>query len=218
MFPLPISRKQIKSFLGLLGYYRKFIKDFSKLTKPLTQQLKGKKAVEISEEYKNSFEHAKTLLCNDPILQYPDYAMSFILTTDASNYALGAVLSQGQVGKDKPVAYASRTLYSSEINYSASEKEMLAVVWAVKYFRQYLFGTKFTIYTDHQPLIYVKNCKNNPKLGACNYQNLTMKLFIKKGKLYTNANALSRMQLETFFSNAQSVRATNGDDLVENSN
>lgn len=212
-FPLPTTRTHIKSFIGLLSYYRKFIKDLAKITKPLTKQLKGKKTVEISEDYKNAFEHAKTLLCNDPILTYPNYEQPFILTTDASNYALGAVLSQGQVGKDRPVAYASRTLNDTETNYSASEKEMLAIVWAVKHFRQYLYGTRFTVYTDHQPLIYINNSKNNPKLIRWRLQlaEYEYDIVYKKGKLNTNADALSRMQPEIFMADTESITATNGE-------
>lgn len=91
--PCPKNAKQIKSFLGLLGYYRKFIKDFAKLTKPITKQLKGNKSVVIDEEFVKTFEMCKTLLCNQPILQYSDLEKTFKLTTDASNFAIGAVLS-----------------------------------------------------------------------------------------------------------------------------
>lgn len=213
-FVLPTTRRQIKSFIGLLSYYRKFIKDLAKIIKPLTVQLKKKKAVEITQEFREAFQYAKTLLCNDPILQYPDYDKPFLLTTDASNYALGAVLSQGKVGNDKPVAYASRTLNRAEVNYSASEKEMLAIVWAVKQFRQYLYGTKFTIYTDHQPLIYLNNIKNNAKLIRWRLQltEYEYDIVYKKGKFNTNADALSRMQVETFVNESESVEAVNGDD------
>ena len=89
------------------------------------------------------------LLTNDPILQYPDFIKELNLTTDASNFAIGAILSQGPVGQDRPVAYASRTLNQSEQNYSTIEKELLAIVWATKYFRPYLYGRKFKIFTDH---------------------------------------------------------------------
>ena len=99
------------------------------------------------------FEICKDLLINDPTLQYPNFDEPFIVTTDASNYAIGAVLSQGIIGQDKPICYASRTLNTSEINYSSIEKELLAIVWATKYFRLYLIGNHFTIITDHKPLI-----------------------------------------------------------------
>jgi len=140
--------RQIKSFLGLLGYYRKFIKDFAAITKPMTKQLKGKKAVRIDEEYTEAFE-VRVLLCNDPILQFPDFEKTFILTMDASNYPTGAVLSQGNWGTDRPIAYASRTLSASERNYATIEKEMLAIISAIRHFRHYLFGTQLKIVKDH---------------------------------------------------------------------
>ena len=83
-----------------------------------------------------------------------DYTKEFIFTTDDSNFVVGAVLSQGQIGKDRPIAYASRTLNKSEENYCTTEKELLAIVWAVKQFRQYLYGRKFKLVTGHRPLIY----------------------------------------------------------------
>jgi hypothetical protein len=83
-----------------------------------------------------------------------------VLTTDASNEALGAILSQGPIGQDLPIAYASRTLNSAEKRYSVTEKELLAIVWGCKYYRQYLFGRKFTIVTDHKPLTWVFNVKD----------------------------------------------------------
>lgn len=109
-FPNPKTPKQLKSFLGLLGYYRKFIPNFAKLTKPLTSCLKKGIGIKLTEDYVKTVEMCKNLLCNDPILQYPDFSKDFVLTTDASNYALGAILSQGQIGSDKPICYASRTL------------------------------------------------------------------------------------------------------------
>lgn len=116
-------------------------------------------------EYLNCFNTCKNLLINEPILQYPDFTKPFILTTDASNSAIGAVLSQGNVGSDLPVAFASRTLNDSETKYSTIEKELLAIVWAVKYFRPYLFGRPFKIYTDHRPLQWIFSLKEpNSKL------------------------------------------------------
>lgn len=93
-FSCPHNRKTIKSFLGVIGYYRKFIRDFARITKPMTKQLKGKKPVQINEEFLEAFEVRKTLLTNDQILKYPEFDKPLILTTDASNFAIGAVLSQ----------------------------------------------------------------------------------------------------------------------------
>jgi len=93
-FPCPTNRKAIKSFLGLLGYYRKFIRDFARITKPKTKQLKGKRQVTTDKDFVDAFEQCKTIFSHDPILIHPDFEKPFILTTDASNFALGAVLSQ----------------------------------------------------------------------------------------------------------------------------
>ena len=108
-------------------------------------------------EQQNAFDTLKEKLITAPVLKYPDFAQEFLLTTDASDYAIGAVLSQGTVGQDRPIAYASRVLSQAEQNYNTTEKELLAIVWAVKHFRPYLYGTKFTIVTDHKPLIWLFN-------------------------------------------------------------
>ena len=109
-YPIPRTQKEIKAYPGLLGYYRKFIPDFAKLMKPLTKSFKEGSKININDdEYINSLEKSKILLINSPILQYPNFDETFTLTTDASNYALGAVLSQNKDGKDLPIAYASRT-------------------------------------------------------------------------------------------------------------
>lgn len=152
-FPVPKNTKDIKSFLGFLGYYRKFIKDFSGLSKPLTKLLKKDVPFLWTSEQQLAFETLKNLLISGPILQYPDTNKPFILTTDASNYSVGAVLSQvNDDGHDLPIAYASRTMNRAETSYHTTEHECLAIVWAVKHFRPYIYGQKFKIYTDHQPL------------------------------------------------------------------
>lgn len=197
-FPIPTTKKQIKSFLGLLGYYRKFIRDFAKLTKPLTQCLRKDADLELTPKYIECFETCKNILCNDPVLQYPDFSKNFNLTTDASNIALGAVLSQGKLGSDKPVCYASRTLSKSEQSYSTIEKELLAIVWATKYFRPYLFGRKFKIITDHKPLTYLFSMKDPNSMlvrWRLKLQEFDYEVVYKKGKENTNADALSRVQI-----------------------
>lgn len=197
-FPLPKTQKQIKSFLGLLGYYRKFIKDFAKLTKPMTECLRKDKEIKLNSEYIECFETCKNVLCNDPILQYPDFSKPFNVTTDASNVAIGAVLSQGPIGSDKPICYASRTLTKSEQNYSTIEKELLSIVWATKYFRPYLFGRKFKIITDHKPLTWLFSLKEpNSKLvrWRLRLEEFDYEIVYKKGKQNTNADALSRIEI-----------------------
>lgn len=198
-YPIPKTVKQIKSFLGLIGYYRKFIKDFAKLTKPFTKCLKKGEKIDIeNKEYLNCFEQCKNILCNEPILQYPDFSKEFILTTDASNFALGAILSQETKGKDLPIAYASRTLNNSECNYSTIEKELLAIVWATQYFRPYLYGKKFKVYTDHKPLQWLFSVKEpTSKLlrWRLKLEEYDYEVKYKKGKNNQNVDALSRIQL-----------------------
>lgn len=197
-FPIPKTTKQLKGFLGLLGYYRRFINNFSKLTKPLTKCLKKGAKIEHNDEFVNCFETCKNLLINEPILQYPDFSKPFNLTTDASNVALGAVLSQGPIGQDLPIAYASRTLNDSELNYSTIEKECLCLVWATKYFRPYLFGRKFNIITDHKPLQWLFSLKDpSSKLlrWRIKLEEFDYHIIYKKGKLNTNADALSRIEI-----------------------
>lgn len=128
-------------------------------------------------------------------MQYPDFSKEFVPTTDASIHAIGAILSQGEVGKDLPIAYASRTLNKAESNYSTIERELLAIVWAVKHFRPYLFGRKFKIVTDHKPLTWLFSIKDpgsrlvrwRLKLEEYDYE-----IIYKAGKINTNADALSR--------------------------
>lgn len=134
-------------------------------------------------------------------LQRPDPPISgfqkpFIHTTDASNFAIGAVLSQGTLNQDKPVSFASRTLSDTETNYSTVEKEMLAIIWATKHFRPYLYGQKFTIVTDHRPLTWLMNFKEpNSKLVRWKLQLLEYDYDVvyKKGSQNVVADALSRI-------------------------
>lgn len=156
---LPKTIKQIRSFLGLTGYYRKFIQNYSMIGSPIIKYLKKgacMKQIEMDNEYIEAFEKLKKLITTYPILAFPNFDKKFTLTTDASNLAIGAVLSQ----EGKPVCYASRTLNGHEKNYSTLEKELLAIVWAVKYFRPYLFGRKFLVQTDHQPLKWLYSLKD----------------------------------------------------------
>ena len=194
-FPIPQRRKNIKQFLGLVGYYRRFISDFAKISKPLTQLLKKDISFLWGPEQQKAFETLRDKLCSEPLLQYPDFNKPFVVTTDASDFALGAVLSQGQIGRDLPIAYASRTLDKAETNYSTTEKELLAIVFAVKHFRPYLYGHKFTLVTDHRPLLWLNGLKDPVSRLARSKIKLTKfdyDIVYKRGIANSNADALSR--------------------------
>ena len=194
-FPTPTTPKNIKQFLGLVGYYRRFIKDFSKIAKPLTDLLKKDRTFEWNTLQENSFNVLKNELCKEPILQYPNFNESFILTTDASGYAIGGVLSQGEVGKDLPISYISRVLNDAERRYSTIEKECLAIVYCVTYLRHYLYGRHFTIVTDHKPLVWLHSIKDPSsrlwkwRLKLSEYD---FNISYKSGKTNYVADALSR--------------------------
>jgi len=144
----------------------------------------------------HAFQHLKAKLTSQPILQYPDFSKEFILSTDASNTGLGAVLSQGSLGKDLPVAFASRSLNKSEINYSTSEKELLSIVWATRYFRPYLYGRHFQVVTDHKPLTWVMNVKDpGSRLlrWRIHLEEFDYEITYKRGSQNSNADALSRI-------------------------
>jgi hypothetical protein len=194
-FPVPEKEKDIKAFLGLSGFYRKFIPHFSTIAKPLTTLLTKETSWRWTLKEQESFDLLKSKLTEYPILQYPDFQKPFILTTDASGYGLGAVLSQGAVGKDRPIAYASRTLNSAELNYSTVEKECLAIVWACKHFRPYLLGRKFQIFTDHKGLTWIFNVKD-PSSRLLRWKLLLeqydYEIKYKPGKQNANADGLSR--------------------------
>jgi hypothetical protein len=130
-FPIPKTTKQIKQFLGLTGYYRKMIKNYAKIARPITAMLRNDMKINPEDhEYVKAINELKTMLQNNPILKLPDFNKQFTLTTDASNYTIGAVLSQNFDNRDLPIAYASRTLNKHEERLSTIEKELLAIIWA----------------------------------------------------------------------------------------
>lgn len=194
-YPIPKNIKDIQAFLGLCNYYRKFIKDFAAITKPLTELTKKNVPFLWTDKQQYAFEILKQKLSTDPILQYPDFTKPFVLTTDASGYAISGILSQGTIPNDLPIAYASRTLNKAELNYATIEKELLAIVWSVKYFRPYLYGQRFTIYTDHKPLVYLFRVKD-PGSRLVRWRLLLEEydysIIYKPGKNNTNSDALSR--------------------------
>lgn len=158
-YPHPKSTDEVKRFVAFTNYYRKFIPKFAEIAYPLNRLTRKNIPFEWNADCEKSFNTLKECLISPHILQYPDLCENnrFIVQTDASNYAIGAILSNGN---GRPVAYASRTLNKSEKNYPVIEKELLAIVWAVKYFRPYLYGRPFKIATDHKPLVYLFNMRD----------------------------------------------------------
>ena len=185
--------------MGLFSYYRRFVKGFSKIAKPLHELLKKEKGFEWGEKQQKAFEELKKKLIEYPILSYPNYEKEFILITDASGEGLGAVLSQyNDEGKETVIAYASRGLKPAEKNYPITEQECLAIVWAIEYFHKYLIRKKFTIITDHSALKTLKTSKI-PKTGRrarwmMEIQQYDFEIKHRAGKENGNADALSRIK------------------------
>ena len=149
-FPVPSSVTQVRQFVGLASYYRRFIHNFAKLAGPLHRLTKKDVEFRWSNECQEAFDALKNKLVEAPVLVYPNFSMEFVLETDASYRGLGAVLSQRlEDHKLHPVAFASRALANPEKNYAVTELETLAVVWAIKHFRAYLYGHDVQVVTDH---------------------------------------------------------------------
>nr|GFB78597.1 reverse transcriptase domain-containing protein [Tanacetum cinerariifolium] len=153
--PHPTTIKGIRSFLGHAGFYRRFIKDFSKISRPMTHLLKKNSPFIFSNECIQAFRTLKEKLTEAPILITPNWDQPFELMCDASDYAVDVVLGQRVKKHFRPIHYASMTMNQVETNYTTTEKEMLAVVYAFEKFRSYLIMNKSIVYTDHSALKYL---------------------------------------------------------------
>ena len=197
-FPTPKSVKDVRSFTGLAQFYRKFIKGFSEIARPLFDLLQNNTTFQWSDTCKIAFQKLKDSICNDAILLYPDYQKTFHLTTDASGVALGATLSQeNKEGVLQPVAFGGRSLHEHEKNYGATQREMLGVVFAVEYFRHYLEGKHFELYTDHQALVHMLTKSDNKHMWArwaLKIQQFSFTIKHLKGKLNIPSDAMSRRE------------------------
>ncbi|KAM1419255.1 hypothetical protein ACFXTO_022810 [Malus domestica] len=194
--PSPTSVREVRSFLGHAGFYRRFIKDFLKIAQPLCRLLQKEVAFEFTKECTASFNQLKELLTTAPIIVPPDWSLPFELMCDASDYALGAVLGQRKDKKPHVIYYASRTLNDAQLNYSTTEKELLAVVFALDKFRSYLIGTKIIVFTDHAALKYLLTKKEaKPRLirWMLLLQEFDIEIRDKKGSENVVADHLSRM-------------------------
>lgn len=195
---IPRTKKQIRSFLGLTGYYRQYIPDYATIAAPLYELIKKSQPNNVRWEicHQDAFEKLKEALSTRPILKLPDMSKDFVLQVDASEVGLGAVLMQYKDGKRWPVLYASKKLKRAERNYSVIEKECLAVVWAVSKFYQYLYGKAFVIESDHQPLKYLNTANHlNGRLmrWSMYMQQFTYTVKNISGRENVGADCLSRL-------------------------
>jgi transposase InsO family protein len=212
-WPIPRNVKEVRRFLGFSGYYRKFLKDYGKIARPLTNLLKGengktkkkkKKTVthnwKWGEEEQHAFSSIIQSLCEAPVLAFADYSKPFILHTDACSHGLGAILYQKQEGQMRVIAYASRGLSEAESRYPAHKLEFLALKWAVtQKFHDYLYGHYFEAVTDNNPLTYVLS---SAKLDAVGHRWLAelgayhFSIAYRSGRQNIDADVLSRIPLQ----------------------
>ena len=201
---IPTSVTELKAFLGLVNYYGKFIPNLSSMLHPLYQLLNKSTAWSWSPARNNAFERAKTMLTSDSVLIHYDSQKELVVSCDASAYGVGAVLSHKLLdGSERPFAFASRTLSSSERRYSQIEKETLACVFGVKKFHSYIYGRKFTLVTHHKPLLSLLHQHHAVPTTTSNRiqrWGLTLSMYeyiisFKSSSDHANADALSRLPL-----------------------
>ena len=186
---------ELRSFLGLAGYYRKFIKDFSKIAEPLNHLTKSDVVYAWADKEQEAFEALKRALSTAPVLQLPNPTLPYTVTTDASDLAIGAVLSQNDEIGERPVAYMSKTLNSTQRRYATYDKEMLAVLEALRIWKPYLASKPFTIVTDHAPLQYLQSqttLSDRQARWINRLAHFQYTMIHKPGRLNTAADALSR--------------------------
>ena len=199
--PVPKNKKQVRSFLGMIGYYAKFIPHFAVRAACLSDLTKKKmpNSVKWQECHQRAFDGLKFAITHPPVLRLPNFCLDFVVQTDASDVGIGGVLLQEEEGFRQPIAYASRKLRAAERNYSVIEKECLSVVWAVKKFHRYLYGRAFDLKVDHKPLQYLKRAKNlSARLmrWALSLQSYSFRVKAIPGKENVCADYLSRLYNE----------------------
>lgn len=199
-FPAPKTVKQLRRFLGLAGWYRRFISNFAEVSSPLTELLKKKRTFDWTEEANMAFKTLKEKLSTAPVLTNPDYAKPFLIQCDASQHGVGAVIAQvSEEGEETPIAYMSQKLNKAQRNYSVTEQECLAAVLAIKKFRAYVEGHEFTLITDHASLKWLmRQTDLNGRLArwALKLQGFKFNIEHRKGSANVVPDALSRTNEE----------------------
>ncbi|GFW95438.1 retrovirus-related Pol polyprotein from transposon 297 [Trichonephila clavipes] len=202
-FPTPRTKTQIRAFLGIAGYYQKYINLFSVIAAPLTDALKGrakKGEIKWTTECENAFRELKGKLIDKPVLYAPNFEREFIVQTDASNAGMGAVLTQlTEQGEEHPILYLSKKFSEVEKRYCTTEKECASIVFAIKRLHYYLDGNSFLVMTDHNPLVWLnRNVSSNPRLmrWALALQPYNFRIVHRSGKSHKNADSLSRSVID----------------------
>ena len=193
----PTTVKGIRSFLGHAGFYRRFIKDFSKIARPLCRLLEKDAKFKFDESCQRSFEEIISRLVEAPIIAKPDWNKEFEIMCDASDYAIGAVLGQRTDEMFKAIYYASKTFNEAQENYSTTEKEMLAIVFACENFRPYILGSHVIIHTDHAAIKYLmakKEAKSRLIRWVLLLQEFDLDIKDKKGCDNVIADHLSKVE------------------------
>ena len=200
--PKPKSVKEVQTFLGVVGYYRKFIENITELEEPLRKLTRKEEDFEFNEECVESFEKLKEALSSAPVLMHFNPTRHLYVKTDASGIGIGVVLTQlDENNEEHPVAYSSKKLNKHERNYTITERECLAMMHASKQFHTYLHSTAFTIITDHHALCYLKTMKNGDnKLArwALVLQQYNFEIVFKQGSKHTDADCFSRNPIDPF--------------------
>src|ERR1044072_3328124 len=195
--PPPLSVKGIRSFLGHAGFYRRFIKDFSKIAKPMTNLLEKDTPFIFDEKCVDAFEQIKLKLITAPIIVAPDWSLPFEIMCDASNLAVGAVLCQKDEKVLHTISYASKVLNEAQRNYTTTEKELLSVVYACEKFRQYILGFKVIVHTDHAAIKHLfSKQESKPRLNRwiLLLQEFDLEIKDRRGKDNGVADHLSRIE------------------------
>lgn len=195
-YPPPNDVKGVRRFIGLAGWYRRFIPNFSALASPITDLIRAKTKIFVwTEEAQIAFEKIKVALASSPILATPVFTQPFVIQTDASDVGIGGVLTQNIEGMEKVIAYMSMKLTRQQQKYHVTERECLAVLVAIEKFRPYIEGIRFTVLTDHASLLWLQNLKDpNGRLArwALRMQAFDFELKHRKGKLNVVPDAMSR--------------------------